>query len=455
MRLVTRTGMASRCGALLLTAAAALSLTASARADNIDQELEKRASDVLKQLQQRGYQNVGVLKFMVKKGKSEPSFSVGAMNHNLATRLENALILADDPAKPLGVIRDATSVAAHEAPKANYGTAAGREQLLKLSYPLAWGSKKVSADAFLTGSVELSVDMKQTTVNLLCFDRKSAKLDNLVTFSVKTDRSILSDCGQSYMLAKRSLNTRDANLDEEAANNSAIIDGQPNPPPGGNNSILDTYVKVDIKYDNNVQSITPDSASGGEFKTGDPKPGQKIEFTLSNLSDQRIGVVLKINGKSTFNMEEEENDRCALWVLEPKGMEKSTGNIKGFYNMEAKTFDEFKALSDEESVSAFESLKRGGYIDVIVFTEAAATDELQLSLRGLSKRGLAKTPPPATVADAKKVLRQTMDGNVKRALKQRGLIEASGTTVTANLTQVQFNNPQAAGEAHIQYYVKP
>lgn len=450
MNLARQTRPQGRAWGLLLTAAVVALGPSFARADNLDKELVKKAPEILSHLQKQGYKNVGVLKFMVKKGKSDLSFNSGAINHNLATRLENALILADDPEKPIGIIRDATTAAAAADPKHTHLTQEGRTSLFKISYPLAWGNQKVSADAFLSGVVVLSPDMKETTVQLVLFDRKSAKLEDLKSAAIKvsTDRSILADSGQSFVLSKRSMTKRDG-FDEEAAANSATLDGtNPTPTPTPGSSIFDTYLKLEVKYDGQAQTMTPDSASGGEFKMSpDPREGQKIEFVLNNTSGQRLGVLLKINGKSAFGQQDDEDDRCALWILEPS----AAATIRGFYDEASKKVDIFKVLSDEESRSAWSSHKRPGYFDVTVYTESGAVgEENQFSIRGMPKRSLTKSAPPATLAAVKEQLRNSM-GAVKRG---RGLISGSGNLEDANLKAVQFNSPQLAGNAHVEYHTK-
>src|SRR4051812_35371641 len=95
---------------LALTAGAAL--PGAARADNSDGRLPREATAVLQTLKDREYKTVGVLKFQVKKGEGPASFDLGLLNANLATRLENALILVNDVNSPIGITRDASRVAA-------------------------------------------------------------------------------------------------------------------------------------------------------------------------------------------------------------------------------------------------------------------------------------------------------------------------------------------------------
>src|SRR5262245_57513395 len=84
----------------------------TARADNIDNELRTKAGLIMKDLQARGYQNVGVLKFLVKRGNTPPTFTAGKLNYLMATRLENALIMVDKDSAPIGITRGASAVAA-------------------------------------------------------------------------------------------------------------------------------------------------------------------------------------------------------------------------------------------------------------------------------------------------------------------------------------------------------
>src|SRR5262245_66690165 len=84
------------------------------RADTLEHQLRQEAPKIMQFLQEQGCRNVGVLKFRVKKGKAASSDNVGTLNMTLANRLEIALVLANspDPAKQVGVIQNASVVAA-------------------------------------------------------------------------------------------------------------------------------------------------------------------------------------------------------------------------------------------------------------------------------------------------------------------------------------------------------
>jgi hypothetical protein len=63
--------------------------------------------------EEKKYRNVGVLKFLVaREGKKDFSDNAGTLNMLLARRLEVALVLANDRKNLLGIIRNASAVAA-------------------------------------------------------------------------------------------------------------------------------------------------------------------------------------------------------------------------------------------------------------------------------------------------------------------------------------------------------
>ncbi len=448
-------------GLALLTAAVLAGTPAIVRADNIDKELVKKGPELLQELKKKGYHNVGVLKFTVKKGKSELTFNAGSLNHNMATRLENALILANDAENPLGIIRDATSVAAAQAPKATYLTPEGRDQLFKLNYPLAWGNQKVTADAFISGVVDLSSDMKETSLKLVVCDKKSGKLQDLMSFSgIKTDRSILADSGQSFALAKRALRARDLGdsaadaltnwANESAQANDSSTSTTTNTPNVDNPRDSFDLVKLEVLVNGTAQAITKDSASPGEYRMDRLSEGQSVVFQLTNLTAEKIGVVIKVNGQSTINKEEAADEQCTRWMLEPNGK----NILRGFYLDKTGGGTEveiFRVLSDEESKSAWASFKRPGFIDVAVFRSSEIKPppptELGFSARGMSKRSLSKAPP-ATAQAAKEMVRKGM------GLAARGML-AGGDKADVTLDSSAFVNPQFAANAHIMYFANP
>src|SRR5262245_10046917 len=185
----------------VLTLAAVLAMPGRAAADQLEKELLKQAPTIIQHLQSKGYKNVGVLKFRVKKGSEAITDSVGVLNQTLAQRLEIALVLANDNdvKKQLGIVQNASSVAAGLR-GASHLTRDGRQVLFKGQYPLAWGKQQVTPDAFLTGIAEVSGDLKEMTVGILAFGKETETLDKVGRFTVATGSSTLSEMGESFLL---------------------------------------------------------------------------------------------------------------------------------------------------------------------------------------------------------------------------------------------------------------
>jgi hypothetical protein len=149
---------------------------------SLEKALLQQAPQIIKYLRENNYQNVGVLKFRVKKGQERASDSAGPLNLNLANRLEVALVLAapSKAEKPIGIIHNASAVAA-KLKGANHLTKEGREALFEGRYALPWGDQEVSADVFLTGVVAFDKDMQSMNVGIGAFD-KSAELKKVCSF---------------------------------------------------------------------------------------------------------------------------------------------------------------------------------------------------------------------------------------------------------------------------------
>src|SRR5271157_1152105 len=169
--------------------------------DTLDRELLKDAPKIIRYLKDHGYKNVGVLKFRVQKGDEPVSDRVGTLNRDLAARLEIALVLTTDIKAPLGIIHDASAVAA-KIPGANHLNEPGRRALLGARYPLAWGGEPVEPDAFLTGVAQVSPDLKTVTMSILAFGRDGGKLEKVADFTATTDPPMLTAAGESFVLTR-------------------------------------------------------------------------------------------------------------------------------------------------------------------------------------------------------------------------------------------------------------
>ena len=119
--------------------------TGAARAESIETGLREEAPRVMKYLNDHHYGTVGVLKFEVKKGERPASLHAGTLNAAMAARLEHALILLDDPARPIDIIHDASAAANGRTHAATFRSAAGRRALFEHEYPDRLGGPEQAA----------------------------------------------------------------------------------------------------------------------------------------------------------------------------------------------------------------------------------------------------------------------------------------------------------------------
>jgi len=169
------------------------------RAERLPGQLQQHVPRILRYRQDEGHTTVGVLKFRVQKHGERASDRVGSLNSLIADRLEVGLILANPFQAPhqLQIIRDA-SAQAQQLGDVSHLEAAGRAALFEPLYTLAWGQQKRSADAFLTGVVQVHEGGRRCTVGILAFDRDGGPLQRCCdVFDADLDASVLGELGES------------------------------------------------------------------------------------------------------------------------------------------------------------------------------------------------------------------------------------------------------------------
>jgi hypothetical protein len=335
-------------------------------------------------LRTHGYHTVGVLKFGVKKGGSAPSLNAGTLNAKMAARLENAMILLDDPSSPINILHDPGRAVATLSRGATHRSTQGRRGLFDHSYPVAWGDQRKKPDAFLTGDVLLEKDMKHLAIVVRAFSAKTPeKVDEVLRIkNVPTDRNVLASVGQSFVLPRGLKKRGPGELDEAAADDAAERDDVATDPLNDS----DNPVKLEVFYDDKPVTLEPDTGSPGEIRVAgsrkavDPKVGQVVKFVITNTSSDVIGVVLAVNGKSTLFMEDltsKAPGSCAKWILAAG----ESYTIAGFYTSEdGKQVRPFKVLSDEESARSDLSGDLKGVFSLFAFRKVAGDSESALNI---------------------------------------------------------------------------
>ena len=346
---------------LLVLAVAALA-DAPARADNLDAGLLNNGPEVIKYLHDHHCRNVGILKFRVHKAGHPVSFTVGPINDNIVERLENALILANSTAPPIGIIHNASLVAASSKLPSCYENPPGQRALFGRQYPLAWANTLVTPDLMLIGMVSVRPDLKSATVLITAFGPQSARQEKVVEFKVDTDRSLLTDLNESFQVKSRQLKIkgkrRSIELDEDAVAGAADDNAKSQSQTAGSTgaskstatvasqSSADNLLDYEIRYDGQPQQVTSDPNSPGELHVAEPRENQVVTVALKSRSTERFGVALMFNGKNTLYELEGDPNHLQAWVMDPG----TSYVIRGF-QVDNNTVKPFRVLSDADSAA--------------------------------------------------------------------------------------------------------
>jgi hypothetical protein len=426
---------------LLLAPIALLLASAPARAAHLDEALLKAAPTILTYLKTERYANVGILPFKVQKGTRTASYLGAPPTLNIPGRLENALIMCQgsNEARAVGIIRDAAGTAS----KAKIGSYTRNpiafRGLFSTQYNLAWGNKKVKADAFVTGIVKNTGDRSSTTIVVQVFTSKSRVGGSLKLIEIgepivlKTDRSLLRDLGYTYALSRSMLKrgVTASRRDQEAVDQvNKQEQGQKKPQTSGQSGAITpdniAGMAFELRYNGGKQALRPlagsqQGAKLPQFEADPMMPGTTISMVLTRLlgDDKALGVVLKVNGRSTWKEEADESIKCRKWLYDLSKKDKPD-EFLGFYeDAEGKNLRKFQVLTEEDAgARASELGDRAGWIDIDVYASSDAgpgpgqksdEEEMMVSTRGLSRSRTA----PRTLKDLQARLRKANNVKVK------------------------------------------
>jgi len=421
---------------------------------SLEKALLQQSSTILKFAQQQGYKNLGVLKFRIREGNGKPSDRNGLLNRNLAERLELALILKNRPLTPVGIIHNASDVAA-KISGASHLTAAGRQNLFSTTYPLAWGTTKVTPDAFLVGVVLVETDFKTVLVGISAFGRNDEKLRDVVKFSASLTTNELVEIGASFNTrsvfgggaVKFSAGEREKKAADAAAQQTELIKSDRASHPLNEKS---SPVTLTVQYDGS--SVPIEFRDGGAY-IREPSERQKVTLTLlrTNSADKgRYAIVLKVNGENTLYRQRLKDLDCSKWILGP-----NSGSIKieGF-QLDDQQRQQFQVLSQQASRAR--EMDYGadvGTISLVVFQEQGPAtpapepvnilDEEAEDFAILSRGTFPKVQPESLEA---------LKSQLAQSSTNRGLI-TEGQTVAGAVRKVTFEvDPVPIMAASITYY---
>jgi hypothetical protein len=457
--------MLRKFGILTLATGLLALLPTLARADNLDKKLNDSAPEIVNYIKDNGYKNVGILRFRAQRGNQPESFSTGPINGNLAERLENLLIIhaGDEKGPTFGVIHDAGVTAQQEKVGSWFSNEAARTKLFGVSsYPLAWGTNKVTADVFLTGKVATTADLKKTTVTLQAFSKASLKPAKVVEFTVATDASLVRDMGYSFALTTKqksglvkSRGEDEGELVLEQANKQQPPQ-QPKPTEGGEEVLIQPKAQpsafptdvagIEMKILSGKDAVKLDQA-GTQWSLECPPKGKPITITLTNKSPKQLGVVLKVAGMNTIGQDKKESVLGRKWVI-PAG---ETFTIEGYHVGEKfENLKPFAVLDSEDADRKIEELgEKAQTIEVDVFDAVAVKKPALTISRGLPPQ--AKGQPAPTFTQLRdEVLKQS---NLSRVRSKDGkwvIADDKDTKPGPELKEVDFpKNPACIGSLQL------
>jgi hypothetical protein len=405
----------------------------------LERALVRKGAELINKFKEKGYKNVGVLKFLATKEGGKLTDNIGTLNMLLAQRLELALVLANKPREPVGIIENASAVAQSIA-EASHLSKEKRLKLFGAQYPLAWGRQKVEPDAFVTGAVQVSSDLKLLTISLLAFDRKENMLAPILPeFTARNRPEHLVELGESFVMRGAfddgKIEGKTAAAKEVARQEAALavatkVKEAEAPHPAKD---PDAPVKLEILYDGRA---APVEVADGTARVAEPQEGQNVELVLrrGSKAEGRLKAVLKVNGENTIEKQRLPDASCWGWVLEKERT--APLPIRG-YQIDSKTLEKFRVLSREESKAR--EVNYGpevGTITVTVFgerlTKPARTD--LLDDEGADVFVVSKTLKPARKPDTFAALKATLldDAN-------RGMIAEGQRVETGGVQTVNFN----------------
>jgi hypothetical protein len=412
----------------------------SLRAEEVDRLLYRQARKLYDTIAAKKAGTVAVLKFRAQKASEPETFHAGRINMAMAEMLENVLIAGKvNLDQDTRIVRNASLTASQAGQRLNYLNPADRAKLFNLVYAEAEGGS-ATPDVFFTGVVRLDQRSHTTTVVIEAFDRQANTIEEIASFTADSDQNTINDFGQAYVLATRDVLGRpDRDVQRAADAWSDRMDSRPLPTLPESLAVLKMFLnKQPVPFDPDPAGPSPGAL---RFTCREPQENDTVEFEVQNLSkDQRVAVVLKINGESTLKRERDAALYCQKWIVEP-GRSISIG---GFYEGESgKNMRKFvvKPTPDPEEPL---SPTLQGTIDFHVFVEDRSGPARPDGAIAHITRGLPSGP--ASYLDLNRAVFKPAG-----QLQKRGLILPGAADQGYKLEPQEFLNPREQAHWFIRY----
>jgi hypothetical protein len=340
------------------------------------------------------------------------------------------------------IVRNASLTASSAGQKLNYLNAPDRVKIFNLAYTEAEG-QTVSPDLFFTGLVKLDPKTHQTTVVIEAIDKQGKSIEEVARFTADSDRNVLGDFGQSFVLARRDVFAR-PDADGVNAAEAQSLPGTSHFSPASRSESL---AVVRMTLNNQPVPFEPDPSGSSpgalRFTTSEPLESDTVQFAIENVTkDMRVACVLKVNGESTLFRERDAAINCRKWIVGPG----ETKTIGGFYEGEiGKNMRKFLVRKDPNPDEPL-SPSLVGTIDFHVFVEDKDGPARPESDVAPITRGLPRDL--TNYADLNRAMFKSGD------LKKRGIILAGAAEQGYKLQSMDFLNPKEQAHWFIRYQPK-
>lgn len=435
---------------------------------------------MLAKLRDKNVSVIGTLRFKLRLANQSFSTNLGAINLRMAEKTQKALVFANPatlgPSANSFVVIDNAAAIAESIPEADPYSQdpEARASLFHASYPLVWkhrGHFQAPADAFVFGEGEVSDSNRDIRIQLFTILKDRPEIVQGKPFTAPLDPRDIADLGQSYVVS--SADSRDPARCEEAMQESAR-QGRNDPTRLHPLQRPDAPVIIDVQYGTKQRNSgsqaeeiqwesqkpfflnNQGSPINGAFLP-DPKEGKAVRILIHKTSafeNQRLGVIVRVNGESTILKEREADALCSLWVMEAN---RKSFMIEGFYTAlgsagELLPFEVVNDTTDQALVKRYG--KDIGIISLAVYAEDSTAEGSLVDL-GSNKKFVAIkfARIPSGAADDVYAMRTKMAKEVSSTSGTLGVIVDSQQSRPSVIPTVAFRpSNRAIFAANIRYY---
>jgi hypothetical protein len=413
--------------------------TARSEPEGLDIALLESVPNLALLLKENNVKSIGVLPFRLRRGANQESSDGALIQSNFAARLERSLVLIRSDEMPFEVAFDILGQMKQSQLEIDYRTSEGRMMLMQQTYDLPVLGQKTTLDCLISGVIEVSEDWKDSQISLeYCLASKPSKVIQSEPHKIRTDLNMLVGMGRGFGLPNKMNRTvsgasdieglekngfrlsNDATAEkirksESNATNDPLTDNV-----AGAVVVSDPFanspVALKVLYDGKPQAFFQDSIrSSYNFSIRDPKEKQRVTFRLENRSNERVGVILSVNGRSLlYGQDSFRNERLPKFVLEPG----KAYSVEGLYlPPDGQEFQPLISQSDEDSKKLVAGMppKAAGLIHMHVYEPVKDSAEIQLG-----NSSLASTNNPNELNEAEQTGQPTDQNNKVRPSQQGG-----------------------------------